>query len=91
MHLAAGLSVGMTGLAAGYAIGIVGDMASLTFLSCVVLVTTNPCEGSSILHAAITNIRRHGLNLDFWRGTRALRVCDPLTYFLRQSLILETG
>jgi V-type H+-transporting ATPase 16kDa proteolipid subunit len=28
LHLAAGLSVGLTGLAAGYAIGIVGDMAS---------------------------------------------------------------
>lgn len=26
MHLASGLSVGLTGLAAGYAIGIVGDM-----------------------------------------------------------------
>ena len=26
MHLAAGLSVGLTGLAAGYAIGVVGDM-----------------------------------------------------------------
>jgi len=26
LHLAAGLSVGLTGLAAGYAIGIVGDM-----------------------------------------------------------------
>lgn len=26
MHLACGLSVGLTGLAAGYAIGIVGDM-----------------------------------------------------------------
>jgi V-type H+-transporting ATPase proteolipid subunit len=26
MHLAAGLSVGLTGTAAGYAIGIVGDM-----------------------------------------------------------------
>lgn len=25
MHLAAGLSVGLTGMAAGYAIGIVGD------------------------------------------------------------------
>ena len=25
MHLAAGLSVGLTGLAAGYAIGVVGD------------------------------------------------------------------
>ena len=26
MHLASGLSVGLTGLAAGYAIGVVGDM-----------------------------------------------------------------
>ena len=26
LHLAAGLSVGLSGLAAGYAIGIVGDM-----------------------------------------------------------------
>lgn len=30
-HLGAGLSVGLTGLAAGYAIGIVGDMVSKTF------------------------------------------------------------
>lgn len=29
MHLACGLSVGLTGLAAGYAIGIVGDMVGL--------------------------------------------------------------
>ena len=28
MHLAAGLSVGLTGLAAGYTIGIVGDVVS---------------------------------------------------------------
>lgn len=28
MHLACGLSVGLTGLAAGYAIGVVGDMVS---------------------------------------------------------------
>lgn len=28
MHLAAGLSVGLTGLAAGYAIGVVGDVVS---------------------------------------------------------------
>lgn len=29
MHLAAGLSVGLTGLAAGYAIGVVGDTVRL--------------------------------------------------------------
>ena len=31
MHLAAGLSVGFTGLAAGYAIGVVGDVVSSCF------------------------------------------------------------
>lgn len=32
MHLAAGLSVGLTGLAAGYAIGVVGDVVSCVFI-----------------------------------------------------------
>lgn len=32
MHLAAGLSVGFTGLAAGYAIGVVGDVVSQSFM-----------------------------------------------------------
>lgn len=36
MHLAAGLSVGLTGLAAGYAIGVVGDVVSgFTTLECL--------------------------------------------------------
>lgn len=34
MHLGAGLSVGLTGLAAGYAIGIVGDVVSLQASRC---------------------------------------------------------
>ncbi|KAH8590763.1 hypothetical protein B0O99DRAFT_300687 [Bisporella sp. PMI_857] len=33
MHLACGLSVGLTGLAAGYAIGIVGDMGVRSYMS----------------------------------------------------------
>jgi V-type H+-transporting ATPase proteolipid subunit len=33
MHLACGLSVGLTGLAAGYAIGIVGDMGVRSFMA----------------------------------------------------------
>lgn len=32
MHLAAGLSVGLTGAAAGYAIGIVGDMGVRSYM-----------------------------------------------------------
>jgi V-type H+-transporting ATPase proteolipid subunit len=32
LHLAAGLSVGLTGLAAGYAIGIVGDMGVRSYM-----------------------------------------------------------
>ena len=33
MHLACGLSVGLTGLAAGYAIGIVGDVGVRSYMS----------------------------------------------------------
>jgi F0F1-type ATP synthase membrane subunit c/vacuolar-type H+-ATPase subunit K len=32
MHLACGLSVGLTGLAAGYSIGIVGDMGVRSYM-----------------------------------------------------------
>lgn len=32
MHLACGLSVGLTGLAAGYAIGVVGDMGVRSYM-----------------------------------------------------------
>ncbi|MCJ1399767.1 v-type proton ATPase 16 kDa proteolipid subunit 2 [Xylographa trunciseda] len=32
LHLAAGISVGMTGLAAGYAIGVVGDMGVRSYM-----------------------------------------------------------
>lgn len=32
MHLAAGLSVGMAGMSAGYAIGIVGDMGVRSYM-----------------------------------------------------------
>lgn len=32
MHLACGLSVGLTGMAGGYAIGIVGDMGVRSYM-----------------------------------------------------------
>lgn len=41
MHLAAGLSVGLTGLAAGYAIGIVGDVVSQHSLQLYARLETN--------------------------------------------------
>ena len=34
MHLACGLSVGLTGVAAGYAIGVVGDSVRVQFSRC---------------------------------------------------------
>ena len=39
MHLAAGLSVGFTGLAAGYAIGVVGDVVSQPSSACRVHIS----------------------------------------------------
>jgi F0F1-type ATP synthase membrane subunit c/vacuolar-type H+-ATPase subunit K len=58
LHLACGLSVGLTGLAAGYAIGIVGDSIL----------------GRARVHAAIANLCGHGPHLDFRRSSWTLRV-----------------
>lgn len=46
MHLAAGLSVGLTGLAAGYAIGVVGDVVSGDFIhrTSLQLTVTRECD-----------------------------------------------
>lgn len=63
MHLAAGMSVGLTGLAAGYTIGIVGDSVGLYSLKPDKLgLTQTGCES---IHAAVTNFRWHGLDFDF--------------------------
>lgn len=72
MHLACGLSVGLTGLAAGYAIGVVGDSVCHTrSLSKTLLTWTLGCSG---VHATIESVRWHDINSDFWRSPRALRV-----------------
>ena len=74
MHLAAGLSVGLTGLAAGYAIGVVGDAVSKILLQLSTSLEANGLIGRSVIHVTIKNIRGHGTNIDFWRGVGSLRV-----------------
>lgn len=80
LHLACGLSVGLTGLAAGYAIGKVGD--TVRWIKSVVrrrLANEKDVLGREELYAAVKDFRRHGAYLDFWRGARALWVCVPRT------------
>lgn len=74
MHLAAGLSVGFTGLAAGYAIGVVGDVVSQRFSATVCTSRSLRGIGSSVIYVTIKDIRGHGADIDFWRGTGSLRV-----------------
>ena len=73
MHLACGLSVGLTGLAAGYAIGIVGDSVWLASLYGT-RFDTDTCVGRSSIYATITYLCRNGAHFDFWRSTWSLRV-----------------
>src|SRR5579862_5710324 len=73
MHLACGLSVGLTGLAAGYAIGIVGDMVPALCVG-VTLLCSNHLSGRSFVYVTITDICCNGLDFDFRRSFRALRV-----------------
>ena len=77
MHLACGLSVGLTGLAAGYAIGQVGDTVrkpqhnkrrprSSMLIGC--------CSGCESVHATVTDLRRHGTDFDFRGSAGSIRV-----------------
>lgn len=76
MHLAAGLSVGLTGLAAGYAIGIVGDMVfSMTIRCCG---RSDSRTGRTVVYAAVPDIRWYGPDINIWRGTRIIWVCLAL-------------
>lgn len=74
MHLAAGLSVGLTGLAAGYAIGVVGDMVNSRGI-CGICGRADSITGGKVIHAAVPNFCWHGSDLDFWRGAGVIRVC----------------
>lgn len=67
MHLAAGLSVGLSGVAAGYTIGIVGDAVRILGSMCLegkytALITILGC---SRVHATVTGLRRYDSDFDF--------------------------
>ena len=55
--MAAGLSVGLSGLAAGYAIGIVGD--AVCWSTTCHRYTLTP-TGRAFIHEPVENLRRHG-------------------------------
>lgn len=101
MHLAAGLSVGLAGVAAGYTIGIVGDAVCLFFY-----LAPNVCSfcihccawfltglfffaGCACLHAAIASLRRNDTHFDFRRSSRSLRVSFYLPRWGRVHLLTE--
>lgn len=65
MHLACGLSVGLSGLAAGYAIGVVGDMVKLARVPRI-LGEAYKDLGRAVVHAAVENFCWHGTDTDFW-------------------------
>ena len=72
MHLGAGLSVGLPGLAAGYAIGIAGDAVREQESSCFPLVLT--AVGCPRIYAAVAYFRGDGSDSDLRRGAWSLRV-----------------
>lgn len=71
MHLACGLSVGLTGVAAGYAIGVVGD--SVRMLSGI-MITADVMLGCASVHATIAHLCGHGPDPHLRRGAGSLWV-----------------
>jgi V-type H+-transporting ATPase proteolipid subunit len=64
MHLAAGTSVGLTGVAAGYTIGIVGDAVRTACRVCG--RRSSDCYlGCSSIHATISGLRGNDSDSDF--------------------------
>ena len=70
MHLACGLSVGLSGVAAGYAIGVVGETVRQISRSSSTVAAQLTAQGCTSIHATIEDICGHGFNSDFWRSTR---------------------
>ena len=79
MHLACGLSVGLTGMAAGYAIGQVGDTVCQSRRAETDGMEANLIPGCKSVHAAVENICRHGAYLNFWRGAGSIWVRSNTT------------
>lgn len=73
MHLAAGMSVGLTGVAAGYTIGVVGD-AVRTCSRQSGLLNTNGISGCSRIHATIPSVCWNDFDPDFRRSPWSLWV-----------------
>ncbi|KAK3712250.1 v-type proton ATPase 16 kDa proteolipid subunit 2 [Vermiconidia calcicola] len=82
LHLACGLSVGLTGLAAGYAIGIVGDAVRRWRGqdSWIEKEGANRVAGRTSVYATISDLRRDGAYVDFWGGAWALWTKNGLVY-----------
>lgn len=82
MHLAAGMSVGLTGVAAGYTIGVVGDAVRTLYTqqrerTIEALTTTLGCPS---IHATVSGLRGDDSHLDFRRSSRALWVRSKSEY-----------
>ena len=86
IHLAAGLCCGLTGLAAGYAIGIVGDSVSLCSISRWPTPSVDAADthiehvtslGCSCLRVRIKSLRHNGPHPHLLRSSGVIRVSLP--------------
>lgn len=82
MHLAAGMSVGLTGVAAGYTIGVVGDAVSTLYTqqrerTIEALTATLGCPS---IYATVSGLRGNDSHPDLWRSSRTLRVRSKSDY-----------
>jgi hypothetical protein len=76
MHLAAGMSVGLTGVAAGYTIGVVGDAVRTLYAQRErTIEALTATLGCSSIHAAVSGLCWNDSHPDFWRSSWALWVC----------------
>lgn len=78
MHLAAGMSVGLTGVAAGYTIGVVGDAVRTLYAQERerTIETLTATLGCPSIHATISCLCGNDSHLDFRRSSWALWVCS---------------